>query len=156
MLEKAKARILYVGWIDRMEKLGIEQAETSKSLSPSNLFSYFLHQDNLMWNRLQTIGVIQIGALGSAYGLASTQWLSLSILVLATILTLVIFFLLKRDELIRIKIEIHLGQFGDSVSRVWYAPLKGREAIWIITICLLAADIILGLAVILNLIPVGE
>jgi hypothetical protein len=64
-----------------------------------------------MWNRLQTIGVIQIGALGSACGLTSTRWLSLSILVLGILLTLVIFFLLKRDELMRMKIEGQLTQF---------------------------------------------
>jgi len=126
-----------------MEKLKTEQVKSGKSLSKSELVSFFLHQDNLMWNRLQTMGVVQIAALGSAYGLRSTRWLSVSILVLAIVLTLLIFFLLKRDELMRMKIEDQIEQFDYSVSREWYAPIKGREATWIITIGLLAADIIL-------------
>jgi len=136
-----------------MDKSAVKQSKTSKSPSPGELFSFFIHQDDLMWNRLQTIGVIQIGALGSAFGLASTRWFSLSILVLGILLTLVTFFLLKRDELMRMKIEGQLKQFDYSVPRVWYAPLKGREATWIITISLLAADTMLGVAVILDLVP---
>lgn len=60
--------------------------------SSSDLFSFYLHQDNLMWNRLQTMGVVQISALGSAYGVRSTSLLSLCILVLGFILTVLVFF----------------------------------------------------------------
>jgi hypothetical protein len=73
--------------------------------------------------------------------------------VIGIVLTLLIFFLLKRDELMRMKIENQLGQFEYGVSRVWYAPIKGREASWIITIGLLAADVTLGVAVGWRLIP---
>ena len=132
----------------------MEQEESSKSAPlRSELFSFFLHQDNLMWNRLQTLGVVQIGALSSAYGLRTTRWLSLCTLVLGFFLTLLIFFLLKRDELIRMKIEKQHDQLEYSVPRVWYAPIKGREATWIIVGGLLAADVILGVAVVCRLIP---
>ena len=99
------------------------------------------------------MGVVQIGALGSAYGLRNIIWLSLSVLGLAFVLTLLVFFLLKRDELMRRKMEKQHGQLSYHVPRVWYAPIKGHEATWFIMIVLLVADIIFGVAVGLRLIP---
>ncbi|KPK95563.1 hypothetical protein AMJ80_04855 [bacterium SM23_31] len=136
-----------------MEKPRTENVESGNSPSPSEILSFVLHQDNLMWNRLQTMGVVQIGALGAAYGLRPICWLSISVLVLAFVLTILFFFLIKRDELMRTKIENQLSQFSYHVPRVWYAPIKGREETWIITIGLLATDIIIGVAVGLRLIP---
>ena len=95
-----------------------------------------------MWNRLQTIGVVQIGALSSAYALRPERWLSLSILFLGVVMTLLIFFLMKRDELVRMRIEEQLGKLDYDVPRMWYAPIKGREATWILTISLLAVDVV--------------
>jgi hypothetical protein len=130
-----------------MEETKAENKGTRNSLSSSEMLSFFLHQDNLMWNRLQTIGVIQIAILSSAYGLRSVKWLSLSILLLGIVLTLIVFFLLKRDELIREKIDKKLGEMDYYVPRKWFAFIKGREATWIITILLLVADIMLAVGI---------
>ncbi len=130
-----------------MDRKESRQVASSKSLSKSELLLFFLHQDNLMWSRLQTMGVIQIGAISSAYALRSTRWLSLSILFFGIVLTLLLFFLMKRDELMRTRIEEQLGALDYRVFRKWYAPIKGSEAAWIIIISLLAVDVILGVLV---------
>ena len=136
-----------------MDRDESKHVESSKLLSQSELLLFFLHQDNLMWSRLQTMGVVQIGAISSAYALRSTRWLSLSILFLGTVLTLLIFFLMKRDELMRMRIEEQLEALDYRVYRKWYAPIKGREATWVFIIVLLSVDVILGILVGFTIIP---
>lgn len=110
-------------------------------------FSLFLHQDNLLWNRLQTIGVIQIGTLSAAYTLrSSSRCLSLCVLSFGILLTLLIFFLLKRDELIRRDIESRFGNIFYNVPKKWYA-LPGSKATWVLIIILLIADILFALEI---------
>ncbi len=55
-----------------------DKKNISSDLKNSEKLSCILHQDNLLWGRLQTIGVIQIGALSATYGLRTTEWLSLA------------------------------------------------------------------------------
>ena len=112
----------------------------SNKLSPSDVLSYCIHQDSLMWSRLQTIGVVQVGALSAAYALQCEKWLSLSIILLGIMLTLLVFFLLKRDELVRTANEKLLCGLNFTRPRRWYAPLKGREVAWIIVGVLLLSD----------------
>ena len=122
---------------------------SSSKLPDNDTMSFILHQDNLMWNRLQTIGVIQIGALSAAYGVRNVTWLSLCILALGIILTILIFFLLKRDELQRMKIEKEFKKLDyHRVDRKWYAPLTGKEIAWILILTLLISDLVLGIAII--------
>ena len=119
-------------------------AEKFDEFKQSSLMSFFLHQDNLMWSRLQTIGVIQISVLSSSYALKSNCLISFFILLFGIILSVCVFFLFKRDEVIRMKIEKQINILEYHVDRLWYAPLKGREIIWIILISLITADVILG------------
>lgn len=119
-------------------------------LGNAEKLSFIMHQDNLMWSRLQTIAVIQIGALSAAYGLRKTEWLSLAILGFGLVLTPLTFFLLKRDELCRMKIEEQLPQLDWGVDRTWFAPLKGREATWIITGALIVADFFMCVIIVLG------
>ena len=112
--------------------------------------AFFLHQDNLMWNRLQTMGVIQIGTLSAAYGLKSNQVFSICILALGVLLTLCVFFLLKRDEVVRMRLEEQLDGLDYAVDRKWYAPLKGREIAWILLVAIILSDFMLGVAVIIK------
>ena len=110
--------------------------------------AFFLHQDNLMWNRLQTMGVIQIGTLSAAYGLKSNRVFSACILALGVILTLCVFFLLKRDEVVRMRLEEQLDSLDYNVDRKWYAPLKGREIAWILLAAIILSDFMLIVAII--------
>ena len=114
-------------------------------MSVGDQVSLYLHQDNLMWNRLQTIGVIQIAGLGAAYSLGSQKTLCFLVVAFVVALTLLVFFLLKRDELIRDKIEKQIPGLDYGVGRKWFAPLKGREVSWAILALLLAGDIIFAL-----------
>lgn len=114
-----------------------------KRQNNSEKTSYFLHQDNLYWNRLQTLGVIQIAVLSGAYALKNDKIFAGLILILGVVLSLLTFFLLKRDELIRNELEKDLGGFKYEAKRRWFAPLKGREITWLLIVILLFADIVL-------------
>ena len=94
------------------------------------------------------MGVIQIGVLSAAYGLKSNQNFSICIIALGVLLTLCVFFLLKRDEIVRERLEDQLEGLDYGVGRRWYAPLKGREIAWIILVVIILSDLMLGVAVI--------
>ena len=38
------------------------------------LVDLWMHQNRLMWDRLNTLGILQIAMLGAAYGLSAEQW----------------------------------------------------------------------------------
>jgi len=125
----------------------INKEEKANQENYSAKMSFFLHQDNLFWSRLQTLGIIQISVLGSSFGLKSCKIISLLILILGIILSLLLFFLLKRDELIKDELSNELNlDYG--VNRRWYAPLKGREITWFLITILLAADFAFGFYII--------
>ena len=94
------------------------------------------------------MGVIQIGVLSAAYGLKSNQNFSICIIALGVLLTLCVFFLLKKDEIVRERLEDQLEGLDYGGGRRWYAPFKGREIAWIILVVIILSDLMLGVAVI--------
>jgi hypothetical protein len=109
--------------------------------------SYFLHQDNLMWNRLQTIGVIQIAVWSSAYAVRSNVWFSICILGFGLALTLIICLLMQRDDDYRRDIEKRLGTLNIDPPKRWCSFLRGESAAFIIYGMILAAYIALGILI---------
>ena len=116
-------------------------------LSPENAMSFILHQDNLMWSRIQTMAVIQVAAVGAAYALRPTPSLSIGVLILALVLTFLVFGLLRRDELQRSKVHETLEALNWSVPRSWYSPLRGGETTWVIFFLLVGVDVLLGILI---------
>ena len=108
-----------------------------------------------MWNQLQTIGVIQIASLGAAYSLKETFIFSILIIILGAILTILMFFFIKRSEISRINLENQINELNFSPKRKWSAPLKGREIAWIILSLLLSLDVIFIIAIYFKLLKIN-
>ena len=124
-------------------------------ISGNEMMAFFLHQDNIMWNQLQTIGVIQIASLGAAYSLKETFIFSILIIILGAILTILMFFFIKRSEISRINLENQINELNFSPKRKWSAPLKGREIAWIILSLLLSLDVIFIIAIYFKLLKIN-
>jgi len=116
-------------------------------LSPDNMMSFILHQDNLMWSRIQTIAFVQLAALSAAYSVRSQRWLATSLIGLGLFLTFLLFGLLRRDEMQRSKIHDQFPALKWTVGRKWYSPLTGRETTWVFLVTLLITDLLMGLSV---------
>ena len=121
----------------------IPDGPTHHGVTSSDWANYYLYQDGLMWRRLQLLGTIQVAALAGAYALMPDKPVALSILSLGIFLSLIIFLLLRRDQAYRIYIEGKIPEFEMRVPRIWDAPLRGREIIWILFFSLVIADAIL-------------
>jgi len=108
--------------------------------------SFILHQDNMMWSRIQTMEAVQLAGLAAAYAVRCQPALSIAIVSLAAVLTLLVFCLLRRDAMIQTELLAKFPKLGWSAPRKWDAPLKGREVTWIFLAILLTADIFIGVA----------
>lgn len=121
--------------------------ENSKSREVSKLYaplmSYYLHQDHLMWSRIQTVIAVQAGSLGGAYTIRQdSPYIAVLLMVLGVILTVLLYFLLKRDEQIRDVIEKFMGSpFPLIPEPSWPALLRGRSIIRIVFTLLLFVDV---------------
>lgn len=72
----------------------------------SALMSYRLHQDALMWSRLQLLVGIQGGVLSGAYLLKELPFLGAVLLILGVVLTAVLLATMLRDQAYR---DLHSG-----------------------------------------------
>jgi hypothetical protein len=124
-----------------------------QKITPSEIVSYAIHQDNLMWSRLQTLGIVQVAALSGAYALRADTGLALSVLALGVVFTMLLLFLLKRDQLMRDKLEEQVPDLDYGVHRCWCAPLKGREVASLLFAGLFIVDIVLGVAIYYDWLP---
>jgi hypothetical protein len=124
--------------------------QNKEKLNFDQKVAIYLHQDNLMWNLLQTIGIVQIASLSAAYAARPKVWLSIIILTLGFFLMTLVFFIFKRTELQRDKV---MGESRPnlSVARMWYAPLRGSEIAAILVGLLSITDIAMGIALSINL-----
>ena len=82
-----------------------KQDPNDNDLRQSDALAFILHQDKLMWGRVQTIALVQLAGLGAAYAVRDVRWLSVSALVLCAVLTFLIHGLLRVDEAQRRKIH---------------------------------------------------
>jgi|GEM_PF-1623186 len=116
-------------------------------MQPPEALSFILHQDNLMWSRIQIMHAVQFAGLAAAYAVDDKAAVSIAILIVTATLTLLAFCLLRRDRIIQGELlDLH-PQFGWSSPRKWHTPLKGSEVAWAYVVLLLAADACLGFAV---------
>ena len=117
--------------------------DTNQKLTSADWVSYYLYQDGLMWRRLQLLGIVQVATMTAAYALRPQQVLAIGILVFGAILSLLLYFLLKRDQEYRDCIEKKISVILLVVPRKPQAPLKGREIVWILFGVLAVVNVIL-------------
>jgi hypothetical protein len=115
------------------------------SMTSEGALSFILHQDNLMWSRIQTIEAVQLAGLAASYTVRSQPLLAITTASLTALLTLLVFCLLRRDAMIQTELLVKFPQFEWSAPRKWDAPLKGREVTWLVLVILLTADILIGI-----------
>jgi hypothetical protein len=118
-------------------------------------FTFVLHQDNLLWSRLQTMQAIQVASLAAGYSLAAQKTLALGVVLLGSFLTVLLFGLLKRDELIRDQVMKDYLILDWSAKPRWFAPLRGGTTAWVLLGVLLFADGLLATEVARGAIPGG-
>lgn len=132
---------------DVQEERGTMTDKASNSIeriSELDWFSFFLHQDNMQWSRLQTLGTVQVAALGGAYLVREDRLVAIAAILIGFVLSVLVFLLFKRDEQYRLKVEEKLEALNITVPRKWYAPLTGREIAWLVFGILFLADLCLG------------
>ena len=95
--------------------------------NPSDIVAVCLHQNRLLWSRLQTMRLTQIATLGGSYAIKDNfRLVAILTVVFGAILTILIFRLLCIDRKISIKNESlitgiefrHKGCFGGAVVGV--------------------------------------
>lgn len=137
----------------------------STRLPTQAAMSYFIHEDALMWSRLQVLAVVQLATLSAAYyNLESgkSTALPIIILVIGAVMTSLVFCLVKRSEAYRdaIKEEWLESKFrGFDVPLKGAAGLRGGEVAWIIFILALIIDVVFALEIrtgLLGLFPCME
>ena len=85
-----------------------------------------MHQNQLIWNRLQTVGVIELATLSGAYTFIKHDSVYSAIIIIGTFLVLLVFNLSIRDTQYREQINRKIkDDFSLNLKRSWYAPLKG-------------------------------
>ena len=124
--------------------------DASESLKPEAAMSYFIHQDALMWSRLQVLAVVQLATLSATYYVlesSKSTVLPVILLVIGAVMTILVFLLIKRSEAYRdrIKKQWLAKQFaGFDVPLKWPAVLRGGEVASVILILALIIDIVFG------------
>lgn len=132
------------------------------------ILRHYLHQDAMMWSRVQLLIAIQAGVLAGSVGLRGNSRLAAAVLLLGASFTLLIFWLVLKDELDRdvnlplldalarrlTDVEAFKGLNLDhdtpirlaAKRRPWYVPLRGRAILRVSIIVLLVSDVGLALA----------
>jgi hypothetical protein len=83
------------------------------------LSDHWIHQNILMWGRLQTTISLQLGLLGAAYGLYVLKWHYLTFVccVAAALATLGLVFISEHDRSIRDQHRLNLEDLGFDFGR---------------------------------------
>lgn len=109
-------------------------------LPPKEILAFVIHEDRLKWSRLQALAAVQAGVLAASYAVRHDLWFATSIVVAGIILSVLLFFLMQRDQLIRdANIRLVSGIVTDPPRR-WFAPLRGREILRIAFVVLVFVD----------------
>ena len=124
------------------------------------LISYYIHQDQLMWNRTQILIAIQGGSLAGSYSLiGKNNWVAFLILLSAVLFTLLLLAVIKRDidardvnlQLIdKIAEELSKPYEGDGVPcfrlipKPKWSTLRGKFALLVVVCLLLLIDIVMS------------
>jgi len=95
-------------------------------MTKSDYLNLWIHQNNLAWSRLQTVGVIELATLGGAYSFIEYDSLYNAIIIIGIFFVLLIFNLSIRDIKYREKVSEKIkDDFSLDIQSSWYAPLKG-------------------------------
>jgi len=97
-------------------------------MTKSDYLNLWIHQNQLVWNRLQTVGVIELATLSGGYSLIKYDSLYNAIMIIGTFFVLLVFNLSIRDIKYREKINEKIkDDFSLDIKSSWYAPLKGTS-----------------------------
>ena len=106
------------------------------------MHDFSLHQDTLLWSRVQTLIAIQSGTLAGTYFLqSSNRPMAIVLMCLGIALTLLLFFIMLHDQIARDQASDDSGVPWTKWARRWYAPLSGGESMCLVYLLLVAADI---------------
>lgn len=81
-----------------------EEAEADSGLYRA-LISHYLHQDRLLWSRVQLLVAVQGAVLAGSYSLRY-HWLAIGILSMGVVLTILLILLIEKDQRDR---DVNLG-----------------------------------------------
>lgn len=90
-------------------------------MTDGELHSYFLHQDRLMWSRLQTLMTLQAITLACSLRLVSFRWAALLTILLGGVLSYFIAWLYLRDYEYR---DAFAKKFEEKVESLFLPPAK--------------------------------
>lgn len=127
---------------------------------------HYLHQDAMLWSRVQLLIAIQAGVLGGSTALRSNSDLAASLLILGAFFTTLLLLLARKDELDRDVNVPLLDALGQRIlaqmplegvvldpkapirltagKRPWHVPFRGRTILWLTIALLLVLDLALA------------
>lgn len=112
------------------------------------LLSFGIHQDRLKWSRVQTFVALQVAVLGGSYSISARDpALSACMLILGMALTILLFFLIQRDQRVRDANICRVTGLQTDPGRIWFSPMRGREVVWVVFLLLILVDILMFLVV---------
>jgi len=62
------------------------------------LMTHRVHQDRLMWSRVQTLSALQVAAFASSWAIRDANWFAGALMIIAFVLTWVVYGLLWKDR----------------------------------------------------------
>ena len=111
-------------------------------MTKSDYLNLWIHQNQLVWNRLQTVGVIELATLSGGYSLIKYDSLYNAIMIIGTFFVLLVFNLSIRDIKYREKINEKIkDDFSLDIKSSWYAPLKGTSIMVLFYFIIIAINI---------------
>ncbi len=105
----------------RPDRVGVTAKQDEQSCPDAEFFSALMslavHQDSLMWSRVQIILAVQGGVLVGAYGTRAEALVASSLLVFGAAVTLVVLVMMGRDRLFRQLNQPLLLNVGNALAK---------------------------------------
>ncbi|GGF72870.1 hypothetical protein [Alteromonas lipolytica] len=128
-----------------MKEAKVERPDTE---TLSVMMSHFIHLDEMMWHRVQWFIALQIASIGGAYALKADPVNSAFILGLCSFVTVILWLMMKRDEVIRDAnkhfLELLHAGFTLSPKLKLPAPFKGRTLNNVLFLCFILFDLLIA------------
>jgi hypothetical protein len=109
--------------------------------------AFALHQDMLLWSRVQTLIAIQGGTLAGIYslntGASPNAYVSVLLAGLGLIMTVLLLFIAERDQIARNEAFELTGYSPTLVDPVRYLGIRGKGLVRLVFVILMTADIAL-------------
>ncbi len=155
-----------------MQNMMVNSSGQTDSISGlyQSLVQHKIHQDQLLWSRIQTVSAIQVGVIGGGFAIHSA-WKDLplggGLLVIGGLLTLVLFYLIIGDyadmevnddimkRLAERLLPSDLKDEGKEIKwtgkRILPSWLSGHRMIYSMVILFISVDFILGICLLCRL-----